>query len=63
MGVFVYVYHSSLIRENNVTVGSVMQTIVSGLTVDEQIELLKGLNGYLVGQGVDVVALIAGADS
>ena len=40
MGIFTYVYYSSLIRQNHVTVGSVLQTIVSGLTLAEQLELI-----------------------
>ena len=52
MGVFTYVYYSSLIRQNTVTVGSVLQTIVGGLTVDEQLELIADLRKYLEGVGV-----------
>lgn len=52
MGVFTYVYYSSLIREHHVTVGSVLQTIVSELTIDEQLELLSNLKRYLGGQGI-----------
>ncbi|KAK0504568.1 phosphatidate cytidylyltransferase [Armillaria luteobubalina] len=54
MGVFIYVYYSSLIREHHVTVGSVLQTIVSGLTVDEQLELIADMRRYLMGQGIRV---------
>ncbi|KAF8482665.1 cytidylyltransferase family-domain-containing protein [Russula ochroleuca] len=54
MGVFVYVYYSSFIREHNVTVGSVLQTIVSGLTVEEQLELIYDLKHYLRGQGITI---------
>ncbi|KAF9465042.1 cytidylyltransferase family-domain-containing protein [Collybia nuda] len=54
MGVFTYVYYSSLIREHHVTVGSILQTIVSGLTVDEQLELVADLKRYLSGQGIMV---------
>ena len=54
MGVFTYVWYSSLIRENHVTVGSILQTIVSGLTLTEQLELMADLNRYLEGQGVTV---------
>ncbi|KAK1218491.1 phosphatidate cytidylyltransferase [Marasmius sp. AFHP31] len=54
MGVFTYVYYSSLIRQNSVTVGSVLQTIVGGLTVDEQLELIADLTKYLEGVGVRV---------
>ncbi|KAI0266678.1 cytidylyltransferase family-domain-containing protein [Gloeopeniophorella convolvens] len=54
MGVFVYVYHSSFIREHHVTVGSVLQTIVSGLTTEEQLELIGDLRHYLRGQGITI---------
>jgi len=54
MGVFTYVYYSSIIRENRVTVGSVLQTVVSGLTVGEQLELISDLRRYLAGQGIDI---------
>ncbi|KAL6300493.1 cytidylyltransferase family-domain-containing protein [Sparassis latifolia] len=52
MGVFTYVYYSSLIREHHVTVGSLLQMIVSGLTVSEQLELMGDLKKYLDGQGI-----------
>ncbi|KAJ7703154.1 cytidylyltransferase family-domain-containing protein [Mycena rosella] len=54
MGVFVYVYHSSIIREHHVTVGSVLQTIVSGLTLEEQLSLVSDLQRYLAGQGISI---------
>jgi phosphatidate cytidylyltransferase len=54
MGVFVYVYHSSIIREHHVTVGSVLQTIVSGLTVEEQLSLVSDLQRYLAKQGISI---------
>jgi phosphatidate cytidylyltransferase len=54
MGVFTYVYYSSLLRQHNVTVGGVLQTIVSGLSFDEQIELMRDLKKYLESQGIAV---------
>ncbi|KAJ6625605.1 cytidylyltransferase family-domain-containing protein [Mycena sp. CBHHK59/15] len=54
MGVFIYVYHSSIIREHHVTVGSILQTIVSGLTLDEQLTLVSDLQRYLAGQGISI---------
>ncbi|KAF5354918.1 hypothetical protein D9756_005325 [Leucocoprinus leucothites] len=42
----------SLIREHHVTVGSILQTIVSGLTVQEQLELVADLRRYLGKQGI-----------
>ncbi|KAH8828014.1 phosphatidate cytidylyltransferase [Flagelloscypha sp. PMI_526] len=54
MGVFTYVYYSSLIRQLHVTVGSLLQTIVSGLTTEQQLELVADLKIYLQGQGIAV---------
>ncbi|KAF8070481.1 phosphatidate cytidylyltransferase, partial [Lyophyllum atratum] len=54
MGIFTYVYYSSLIREHHVTVGGVLQTIVSGLTLDQQLELIADLKRYLGTQGIKV---------
>ncbi|KAG6375393.1 phosphatidate cytidylyltransferase [Boletus reticuloceps] len=54
MGVFTYVYYSSLIREHNVTVGSILQMIVSGLTIEEQLELMRDLKKYMQGRGITV---------
>ncbi|CCL98688.1 uncharacterized protein FIBRA_00691 [Fibroporia radiculosa] len=54
MGVFTYVYYSSLIRQNNVSVGSLLQMIVSGLTPGQQLELMGDLKRYLEGQGIVV---------
>ncbi len=51
MGLFSYVYYSSLIREHHVTVGSVLQTVVTQLTLDDQMELYNEISRYLVGQG------------
>ena len=54
MGVFTYVYYSSLIRETNVTVGGLLEAIVSGLTIDQQLELMGDLKRYIEGQGIAV---------
>jgi len=55
MGVFTYVYYSSLIREHHVTVGSILQMIVSGLTVEEQLELMRDLKKYMQGRGITAI--------
>ncbi|KAL5528160.1 CDS1 [Sanghuangporus sanghuang] len=52
MGIFTYVYYSSLVKEHHVTVGHVLQLIVSGLTLEEQIELMADFKRYLEGRGV-----------
>jgi phosphatidate cytidylyltransferase len=54
MGIFTYVYYSSLIRVHHVTVGGILQTIVSGLTVEQQLELIRDLTRYLGSQGISV---------
>ncbi|KAN0059988.1 phosphatidate cytidylyltransferase [Thecaphora frezii] len=51
MGLFSYVYYSSLIREHHVTVGSVLQTVVTQLTLEDQVELYNEIGRFLVGQG------------
>lgn len=50
MGVFTYVYYTSLIKEHHVTVGHVLQLIASGLTFEEQIELMGEFKRYLDGR-------------
>ncbi|PAV19010.1 phosphatidate cytidylyltransferase [Pyrrhoderma noxium] len=54
MGVFTYVYYSSLVKEHHVTVGHVLQLIVSNLTLEEQIELMGDFKRYLEGRGVSL---------
>jgi phosphatidate cytidylyltransferase len=54
MGVFTYVYYTSLIRTSGVTVGGVLQTIVSGLSTEEQLVLIADLRRYLDRQGIAV---------
>jgi phosphatidate cytidylyltransferase len=48
------VYYSSLIRVQNVSVGAIMQTVVTSLTQAEQLELLADLKRFLVGQGAKI---------
>lgn len=51
MGLFSYVYYSSLIRESRLTVGHVMQMVVTQLPLDQQKELLYDLTRYLTSEG------------
>lgn len=59
MGMFSYVYLSSVVRVHQVTVGGVLQTIVSGLSIEDQISLVKDLLHYLEGQGIAPQKLLA----
>ena len=45
MGMFAYVWYSSLVRQMHVTVGSVLQTIVSGLSPQEQLAVGRVVMG------------------
>ncbi|KAG8956266.1 hypothetical protein FRC04_004343 [Tulasnella sp. 424] len=51
MGMFAYVYYSSNVRVHRVTVGSVMQTIVSSLSPEDQLRIFNDLKYYLQGLG------------
>lgn len=54
MGLFSYVYYSSLIRENAVTVGSVLQMVVAHLGEEEQVEAYREIGRFLAGRGIKV---------
>jgi phosphatidate cytidylyltransferase len=51
MGLFAYVYYSSLIRSNIATPSSVLQTI-AGMTAEQQIEVARSLGAFLVKKGI-----------
>lgn len=55
MGMFSYVWYSSLVRQMHVTVGSVLQMIVSGLSPQEQVELFYDLKRYLETSGAPII--------
>lgn len=51
MGFFTFMYYHSFIATHKVGLGGVMETAITGLTVDEQIELVRGMARYLGNQG------------
>jgi phosphatidate cytidylyltransferase len=59
MGMFSYVYLSSVVRVHQVTVGGALQTIVSGLSLEDQIALVRDLLHYLEGQGISTRQIVA----
>ncbi|KAL5631382.1 hypothetical protein ACGC1H_007037 [Rhizoctonia solani] len=59
MGMFSYVYLSSVVRIHQVTVGGILQSVVSGLSLEDQITLVRDLLHYLEGQGVAPQQIIA----
>lgn len=51
MGLFAYMYYQSFIAVHKASVGGVIETAITGLTVDEQMQVVKGLSKYLYNQG------------
>ncbi|EEP78413.1 phosphatidate cytidylyltransferase [Uncinocarpus reesii 1704] len=51
MGFFSYMYYHSFIAVHKASVGGVIEAAITGLTVDEQIDVIKGLTKYLYNQG------------
>lgn len=52
MGFFAYMYYHSFIALYKVSLGGVIESAITGLTLDEQMELVKGISKHLVNQGV-----------
>lgn len=52
MGFFSFMYYSSFIAVHKASVGSVIEMAITGLTAEEQMEVVKGLSKHLVNQGV-----------
>ncbi|CAE6508618.1 unnamed protein product [Rhizoctonia solani] len=59
MGMFSYVYLSSVVRIHQVTVGGVLQSVVSGLSLEDQVILVRDLLHYLEGQGITPQQIVA----
>lgn len=52
MGTLAYMYFQGFIAVHKASVGGVLEMAITGLTVEEQIEVVKGLSKYLVNQGL-----------
>ncbi|KAK5201950.1 phosphatidate cytidylyltransferase [Cryomyces antarcticus] len=52
MGFFAFMYYQSFIAVYKASVGSVIETAITGLTPEQQMEVVKGLSKHLVNQGV-----------
>ncbi|KAF2479561.1 phosphatidate cytidylyltransferase [Neohortaea acidophila] len=62
MGFFAFMYYQSFIAVYKTSVGSVIETVITGLSAEEQIEVVRGLAKHLYNQGVvgnDVVEYLA----
>ncbi|KAI9762045.1 MAG: hypothetical protein M4579_000681 [Chaenotheca gracillima] len=51
MGFFSFMYYQSFIAVYKTSVGGVIETAITGLTFEEQMEVVKGLSKYLYNQG------------
>jgi len=52
MGFFAYMYYHTFIAVYKVSVGGVMEMAITGLSPEEQVELIRGMGRYLGNQGV-----------
>jgi phosphatidate cytidylyltransferase len=52
MGFFAFMYYQSFIAQHKASVGDVIETVIQGLSGEEQIEVVRGVTKYLVNQGV-----------
>ncbi|CAK7206156.1 phosphatidate cytidylyltransferase [Sporothrix eucalyptigena] len=52
MGFFAYMYYHTFIATHKASLGSVMELAITGLTPDEQVELLRGVGRYLRNQAI-----------
>jgi phosphatidate cytidylyltransferase len=51
MGFFSFMYYHSFIAVYKASVGDIIETAINGLTVDQQLEVVRGLGKYLYNQG------------
>ncbi|KAI2614792.1 phosphatidate cytidylyltransferase [Hypoxylon fragiforme] len=51
MGFFAFIYYQTFIAQHKVNFGNVMELAITGLSVEEQVELVKGMSRYLENQG------------
>ncbi|KAI0376291.1 phosphatidate cytidylyltransferase [Hypomontagnella monticulosa] len=52
MGFFAFIYFQTFVAQHKVNYGNVMELAITGLSVDEQMELVRGMSRYLENQGV-----------
>ncbi|KAI2468488.1 phosphatidate cytidylyltransferase [Annulohypoxylon bovei var. microspora] len=51
MGFFAFIYYQTFIAQHNVNFGNVMELAITGLSIEEQMELVRGMSRYLENQG------------
>ena len=52
MGSIAFMYYSSFIAVHQASVGSIIESAITGLTPEEQMEVVKGLSRHLVNQDI-----------
>ncbi|EHA47877.1 phosphatidate cytidylyltransferase [Pyricularia oryzae 70-15] len=63
MGFFTYVYYHTFIATHKMGLGGIMEDAITGLTPDEQIELIRGMGRYLANQGIVGADVLSCLDS
>lgn len=51
MGTLMFMYYQGFIAMHKATVGGVMEMAIAGLSLEDQVEVVRGLSHYLVNQG------------
>lgn len=52
MGFFAYMYYHTFVSLHKVTMGSILETAITSLSPEEQVELVRSMSRYLGNQGV-----------
>lgn len=51
MGTLMFMYYQGFIAMHKASVGGVLEMAINGLSVEDQVEVVRGLSKYLVNQG------------
>ncbi|KAJ8111263.1 hypothetical protein ONZ43_g5663 [Nemania bipapillata] len=62
MGFFAFIYYQTFVAQHKLNYGNVMELAITGLSLDEQMELVRGLSKYLENQGVFDPEIVACLD-
>ncbi|KAI1418875.1 phosphatidate cytidylyltransferase [Xylaria sp. FL1777] len=62
MGFFAFIYYQTFVAQHKLNYGNVMELAITGLSLDEQMELVRGLSKYLENQGILDPEIVASLD-
>lgn len=63
MGFFTYIYYHTFVATHRMGLGGIMEDAITGLTPEEQIELIRGMSRYLFNQGIVGTDILSCLDS